>query len=147
MNQPRIRPIVIGLFRQGDRILVFEEYDPVKQDWFCRPLGGGIEFGERSQEALVREIYEELGVEIHAPQLLGIIENIFTYRGATGHEIVFIYEAAFVDETLYAQPFLPGHEHEVNEEFQAVWRTLDELAARHIRLVPEGLEAWLKPNS
>ncbi|MBV9469501.1 MAG: NUDIX domain-containing protein [Abitibacteriaceae bacterium] len=146
MNQQRIRPIVICLLRHGDRILVFEEYDPEKRDWFCRPLGGGIEFGEASQAALVREIREELGVEIHQAQLLGIIENIFTYRGATGHEIVFIYDAAFVDERLYEQPFLPGHEQEVNEEFQAVWRTVEELAARQIRLVPEGLEALLKAN-
>ncbi|MCA9941424.1 MAG: NUDIX domain-containing protein, partial [Anaerolineales bacterium] len=58
-----IRPLVICLFRHKNHILVMEGYDPVKQQTFYRPLGGGIEFGEHSAIALRRELREELGAE------------------------------------------------------------------------------------
>ncbi|MFZ4727250.1 MAG: NUDIX domain-containing protein [Pseudanabaena sp.] len=51
-----MRPISICLFRKDNKILVSESFDPIKQDYFCPPLGGGIEFGESSQEAMLREI-------------------------------------------------------------------------------------------
>ena len=79
------------------RILVGHTYDTVKQDHYCRPLGGGIEFGERGAGAIMREIWEELGAEIEA--------------------------------------------------FTAEWKTLDELAAGPVRLVPEGLAAFLRELS
>ncbi len=41
----QIRPLVICLFWQGQRILVAKGYDPLKREQFFRPLGGGIEFG------------------------------------------------------------------------------------------------------
>ena len=49
-----IRPIVICVFSFNGRVLIAEGYDPTKRQIFYRPLGGGIEFGELSQDALVR---------------------------------------------------------------------------------------------
>jgi len=43
-----IRSIAICVFRHKNHILVAEGYDPVKDEYFYRPLGGGIEFGETS---------------------------------------------------------------------------------------------------
>jgi hypothetical protein len=45
MNQ--IRPIALCVFHNNNRILVFEGYDKAKDEIFYRPLGGGIEFGEK----------------------------------------------------------------------------------------------------
>ena len=64
------------------RILVGHAYDAVKQDHYCRPLGGGIEFGERGADAIVREIREELGAEIEDVRRLGTLENLFTGGGS-----------------------------------------------------------------
>ena len=61
MNQ--IRPIAICVFRNKNRILVAEGYDSVKDEYFYRPLGGGIEFGESSMETICREMIEEIDVE------------------------------------------------------------------------------------
>jgi NADH pyrophosphatase NudC (nudix superfamily) len=72
MNQ--IRPLAICVFRREDRILVAEGFDPVKQEHFYRPLGGGIEFGENSVETISREIREEINAEIRAP--LRIFSNL-----------------------------------------------------------------------
>ena len=52
MSAPGIRPIALAIIRDQGRILVFEGRDPLKPETFYRPLGGGIEFGERGAEAL-----------------------------------------------------------------------------------------------
>jgi len=147
MQPDRIRPIAICLFRHGDRILVAESYDSQKQEYFCRPLGGGIEFGESSQDALRREILEELGAEITAIQLLGVLENIFIYEGKQGHEVVFVYDAEFVERSLYDQAELNGYEAGELSEFTAKWHTLADLQANQIRLVPEALRHFLAGQS
>jgi 8-oxo-dGTP pyrophosphatase MutT (NUDIX family) len=90
MDTTRIRPIAVCLFRNENRILVSEGFDTVKQYYYYRPLGGGIEYGESSREAIVREIQEELGARVENLQLLGVLENIFVYEGQLGHEIVFV---------------------------------------------------------
>ena len=65
--------------------------------------------GEREDAAdtLRREIREELGLEIRDPVRLGVLENRFVYRGEPGHEIVFVFDGAFVDERVHARDALP----------------------------------------
>ena len=65
-----IRPVVIGIARNGSKILVSEGRDKVKNQTFYRCLGGGIEFLERSEDALKREYKEELGVDIEIEKYL-----------------------------------------------------------------------------
>ena len=50
-----IRPIVLGVVKRGNKILVSEGYDKVKDEVFYRSIGGGIEFLEESKEALKRK--------------------------------------------------------------------------------------------
>lgn len=141
----RIRPLALCLFRHEGRILVGHAYDAVKQDCYCRPLGGGIEFGERGAEAIVREIQEELGAGIENVRWLGTLENLFTCEGEPGHEIVLIFDAVFADRSLYDQVLLHGYEQDAAvEAFTAEWKSLDELASGPIRLVPDGLTEFLR---
>ncbi len=67
-----IRPIVLGIARNGNKILVSEGYDKIKDQKFYRCLGGGIEFLETSQEALKREYKEELGIDVNIDNYLRI---------------------------------------------------------------------------
>jgi hypothetical protein len=46
MKPGQIRPLVIGVFSRNGSILVSEGYDTGKQQFFFRPIGGGINFGE-----------------------------------------------------------------------------------------------------
>lgn len=62
---------MLCLFRQGDRILVNQAHGALKRQDYCRPLGGGLEFGKASAEALVREIREALGAEVVNLRKLG----------------------------------------------------------------------------
>lgn len=137
-KKERIRPISICLIRRGDEILVHEAYDSVKQRGFARPLGGGIDFCETSAAAAIREIKEELGFDITDVRLLGIVENIFVLEGEPGHEIVFVYDGRFVDESLYQREHLDAVEGK--RQFKAVWRSPQALRAGPCYLVPE--EIW-----
>ena len=137
MSSQRIRPLAICVFRNRGRILVTEAHDPVKRQSFCRPLGGGIEFGETSAQAVAREVREEINAEVANLKLIGTLENIFTYLGATGHEIVQVYDGEFVDESLYGLASIPGAESN-GQAFQAIWREL-ECFSTELPLFPEGL--------
>ncbi|MFQ4136602.1 NUDIX hydrolase [Nodosilinea sp. PGN35] len=140
-KKARIRPISICLMRRGEAILVHEAYDAVKERGFARPLGGGIDFGETSAAAAVREIKEELGHDITDVRLLGIVENIFVYEGEPGHEMVFVYDGRFVDESLYERESLDVVEGK--RRFEAVWRSPDALRHGPYYLVPEGIWQFL----
>ncbi|MCD4864673.1 NUDIX hydrolase [Pseudomonas sp. PLB05] len=141
----QIRVLVLCVLRQGKRMLVRETQDPHDGRRFCRPLGGGVEFGETSQAAVRREIREELGVELAEVRLLGTLESLFSYAGRPGHEVVLVYAAEFADRHLYAQAELPGQESD-GEAFMATWRSLDAFDDT-CRLVPEGLQALLATAS
>lgn len=146
LKHPRIRPIAICLFRHGDRILVGEDRDPAKDETFYRPLGGGIEFGESSRDAVEREISEEMGLEVDNLRYLFAIENIFTFNGAPGHEIVMVYDGEFADSSVYDKPELECCESN-NLSFRAVWKRLDEFGEGKPPLYPSGLLEMLSEVS
>ncbi len=139
MKKNRIRPLAICVFLNNDRILVAEGYDPIKQQTFYRPLGGGIEFGETSADTVRRELKEELNVEVGELRYLGTLENIFVFNGTPGHEIVMVYDGALVDSGLYEQAVIEGIEAEINESFNAIWKSLDEFGEGKSILYPTGL--------
>lgn len=132
---PSIRLLSICVFRHGSKILVARGFDDVKEEFFLRPVGGAIEFGETAELALRRELREELQIEIVNPVRLGILENFFTYCGEPGHEVVFVFDASFAEPRLYEQreirlfePIWDG---------AARWLDLDEPSAEP--LYPDGL--------
>ncbi|MGP4039729.1 NUDIX hydrolase [Gracilibacillus sp. D59] len=138
MKKGVIRPVVICLFSNNDTILVGEGYDSVKQQYYFRPIGGGIEYGELSSDALVREVNEEIEKEITNLKYLGTIENIFTYNGDIGHEIVIVYDATFVDDSVYKVNSFEGKEDD-GTVFKLFWKPLNEFKKGKLRLVPENL--------
>ncbi len=140
MKKQRIRPLAICVFRNNNRILVNQGYDSIKAEYFYRPLGGAIEFGEPSRETICRELMEELHVQVDRESLeyLGTLESIFTFNGAAGHEIVMIYHGKLEDSKLYERPEIVGKESD-GEEFHAVWKDLDEFGEGKDILYPTGL--------
>ena len=60
MDNGRIRPKALCGGRRAGKLLVFEGFDTVRGDHYYRPLGGAIEFGERSEATAAREMAEEL---------------------------------------------------------------------------------------
>jgi ADP-ribose pyrophosphatase YjhB (NUDIX family) len=68
---------------------------------FHRPLGGHVEFGEYAVDTVDREFGEEIGQRLTSVRLLGVLENIFQWQGATQHEVVFVFRADFADPAAY----------------------------------------------
>jgi 8-oxo-dGTP pyrophosphatase MutT (NUDIX family) len=147
MRQGWVRAIALGVFRQGDRILVAEYHDPSRDLTFYRPLGGTIEFGEHSRQTVTREIREEIGAEAVDLRYLGAIENLFVHNGQQGHEIVLLYEGRLADPSVYQQQeiigcddceALQGQETSGTHPLKAVWKQLDSFGAS-APLYPDGL--------
>ena len=65
--------VVAAIIRDGDKIFATQRgYGDFKDEWEFP--GGKIEEGETPQEALVREIKEELEIEIEVGELIDTIE-------------------------------------------------------------------------
>lgn len=137
-----IRPLVICVFRHNGKILVCEGKDTVKNEIFYRPAGGMIEFQETAEEALKREIMEETGEEITNIKYLGLLENIFTYEGKPGHEIILIYDAEFVNKDIYKKEKISITES--NDKWcYAYWKNLEEFGEENLKLYPDKLKHLL----
>lgn len=140
MKKKRIRPLAICVFRHRGCILVNQGYDSVKDQYFYRPLGGGIEFGETSMDTVCRELMEELNVEVERESLayLGTVENIFTFNGKSYHEVILIYDGALKDVGLYDQAVIVGNEAN-GEEIRAEWKRITDFGDGKSILYPTGL--------
>ena len=130
----KIRAIALGLIQNGSRLFVSEGFDPVKQTSFYRALGGGIEFGETSLKALQREFQEELQAELTNIRYLGCLENLFTFNGKQGHELVQLYRCDFADKTFYQREQIPFSDSD--QTYTAYWIERDRFQSGELRLVP-----------
>lgn len=73
----KIRVRVCGfLFDESDRLLLVEHRGLNASDSYWLPPGGGIEFGETTNEALIREFKEETNLEITVGKFLKLNEYI-----------------------------------------------------------------------
>lgn len=106
------------------------------------PIGGGIDFGEKSADAAIREVREELGAEIVRLILMGVLENLFYYNAQAGHEIVFVYEAEFVDHGLYQRPELTVTESD-GQILKARWFDSTHIQRHEVRVYPNGMKDLL----
>lgn len=142
MHKPgEIRVLALGLIRDGNRIFVSQGYDPVKQQTFYRAMGGGVDFGETSLEALKREFQEEIQADLTNIRYLGCLENIFTFNGQSGHEIIQLFESDFVDPKFYQLDKLDFSEGE--RQKTALWVDINRFKSGELRLVPEQfLDYW-----
>ena len=103
---------------------------PLKQQTFYRPLGGGSSSVQRAEDAVRREIRARRWGRRSPPlHTLFTLENIFTYNGEPGHEIVLIFDGQLVDERLYTQDRIPGQETDGAQHAPliVVWMRLEEI--------------------
>jgi 8-oxo-dGTP pyrophosphatase MutT (NUDIX family) len=146
MQRPKsINVIAICIFRNVNQILVFEAFDAIKGKPYYRPLGGGVEPGETSKEAIIREIREEIGQEIKEVKRLGVLETMFVHEGKAAHEIVFVYDASFEDKSAYEQAAFTVRE-DNGEILNAVWKELTFFNDYH-QLVPLELRSLLESST
>jgi len=136
----RVKAMAVLTNAAGTHHLVMRWPDVVKGEDFHRLLGGGVELGERSEAAVVREISEELGATLLEPTLLGVVENIFEFDGEPGHEVVFVYAGRLAEGDhvppeggIFADNGVP---------MPVEWRPLDD-AQVDLPLYPDGVAELL----
>ncbi len=81
---------VAAVILRGDEVLLQVIGD---QPYWCLP-GGRVDFGESAEEAMRREILEELGVEPRIERPLWVVENLYRQDGTRYHEASIYYLAA-----------------------------------------------------
>lgn len=140
----QIQVKAIGLIRRNEKFLAAE----VKRDdgtiKGVRPLGGTLKFGETWQDALKRELKEELGVGLEIKGQPIVLENIFMHEGKPGHEIIFVAKAELPDE-VYQRPSPLEFAEDDGTQHKADWFSLSDLAAKGLEIYPCGLADHLEP--
>jgi nucleoside triphosphatase len=92
------RPSVYGLVKNEGKILLIRTSATGVYEF----PGGGIELGERMEEALRRELIEEAGIEVSVGKFLLFKENFF-YHDRTQeayHSLLFVYECSPLQKDL-----------------------------------------------
>lgn len=137
----KTRVIALGAVQRNNRILVsaVTQDDGSVKGW--RPLGGGVEFGERAIAALIREFSEEIQATLTDIRQIGVLENIFTHADQTGHEIVFVFTAALSDEGLAAPDKFILQDGPFRN--RAAWILIEDFRSGREVLFPNGLLALL----
>ena len=103
--------VVAAIIRKGDKIFATQRGYGEWQDWWEFP-GGKMEVGETPEEALKREIREELSAEINVGELLTTVE----YNYPKFHLTMHCFLCTLVGEALH-----------LNEHEAARWLAKDEL--------------------
>lgn len=102
------------IFEEGDRIHMDVGYSNTKGNFSLRAaaliihdndlllaqndqydcyytVGGGIQQNETSENAVIRECYEEMGCHFEIDRLVFVQERLYKVEGIDHHEIVFFY--------------------------------------------------------
>jgi len=91
-------------------------------------------------------LQEEINAKVGELFYLGTLENIFTFNGMLGHEIVMVYDGTLLDSGLYEQALIVGEEPDIDEAFNIVWKSLAEFESGESILYPTGLAELLRDN-
>ena len=100
--------------------------------------GGGVELGEKSTETIIREIQEEMGLEVRNIKSLGSLENFFVHKDKKFHGIEFIYTAEFAKQSPYDQSYIEGIE-DRGEKGRLMFKWIDINDLEEMNFKPESL--------
>ena len=114
--------VVAAIIRKGDKIFATQRGYGDWKDWWEFP-GGKMEPGETPEEALVREIREELSADISVEEFLTTVE----YDYPAFHLTMHCYLCTLLDEAMH-----------LNEHEAARWLSKAEL--RSVKWLPADLE-------
>lgn len=128
------------ILNDNKEMLLSVDFDKVKKEFFYRPLGGHVEFNEKTVDTVKREFKEEIGAELVNLKPFTIIENMFAWDGIPGHEIVFVYTGEFANKKSYDTKeffFTYGVD---KHQVRVFWAKIEDCLNGKYRFVPEDLK-------
>ena len=125
----KFRLRVSGMIIKNNKLLVHETQ---KFNGYCLP-GGHVEVGESTKQAILREMKEELKINVKITNLFCINENIYDTGETTSQEINYYYKLENLD-------FLPDESFSVKEidkgiekEHKFAWIDINDLCDKNFK--------------
>lgn len=141
------RVLLVDLTRPLPRLLMMLGHDPdvpTRGFWFTP--GGGIELGESSREAAVRELAEETGYVLETHELRGPVWTrtaVFDFASLPYSQTEDIFVADLADAEARERTVEAWTAQELESIDQVSWLSLDELRADSREVFPARLlEEW-----
>lgn len=134
---------VSGLVIRNNKLLLVEMDN---SGFLCLP-GGYVELGETTEDAVKRELVEEIGKDVMIKKYLGVVENYFINKlSKKMHEISFYYIMDFVDTDIEETNFtLVENDKGYNIKLDFKWININEIEKFDIR--PKFLKDLVKNNN
>lgn len=107
----KLRIRVCGLHIQENKLLLIKHNSIGKEGIFWAPPGGGMNFGETSEQTLVRELKEETGLDVKQYKFAFVHEFI----APPLHAIELFFEVLQAEGIAYK-----GHDPEMHDERQLI---------------------------
>lgn len=124
-NEGRFNYRVAGIIIHNDKLLVMKD----EHSTFYYIPGGRVSMNECSKDAIVREIKEELKVDVKVNRMLWVNENFFheKFCNENFHEICFYYLLDMIDDKLInkGSEFLINEDEKKNLTFY--WREINKI--------------------
>jgi 8-oxo-dGTP diphosphatase len=93
MNYKVPKITVDGVVMRDDQLLLVKrKNEPFKGRWALP--GGYVEYGEKTENAIVREVFEETGLQTCVRELVGVYSD--PKRDPRGHTITIVYDLEIV---------------------------------------------------
>ncbi|MGC8654835.1 MAG: NUDIX hydrolase [Candidatus Kryptoniota bacterium] len=97
LTEPHIS--VLALTMDKDNVLMIKRGDPPYENSWALP-GGHLEFGEKLEDAAVRETFEETGIRVMVDKFISFKNVIVEENGRKFHFVAFCYNAVYLNGTL-----------------------------------------------
>lgn len=133
---------VSGVFIYNNKILV----NKYEEDSYCLP-GGYVKVGETSEEAILRELKEEINLDFNISSFLGITENFFiNIRKQKTHGIDFYYNVNLKDNSDYEKIDYNRIENDKGRKIQHHFKWIDLSELEKYNLLPSCIKKEIKEN-
>ncbi|MDL2206684.1 (deoxy)nucleoside triphosphate pyrophosphohydrolase [Eubacteriales bacterium OttesenSCG-928-N13] len=74
-------PVVAAIVMRDGKILITGQEKPIYGGFLWEFPGGKLEAGESPEQALSRELKEELGIDAHATRVYDVVRHIYEHNG------------------------------------------------------------------
>lgn len=139
-----MRQAALCVFRRGDAFLVAEIRDPHTGIILHRPPGGGIEAGESPEQAVCRELLEELGIVLAGVRTLGVIDHVWHWNGRAVAERAWMFLANPADDERLSRGETPDLIEADGGRARTLWRPIQESEEPRPPLCPAKLSELLE---